>query len=71
MDDTPTSPISGEDHHNQIPKRLALTDTSGQIRFGATANLTNGGKVIYDSDYILLRLTLASPWMPSFFAAPL
>jgi hypothetical protein len=47
MDDTPTSPISGEDHHNQIPKRLALTDTSGQIHFGATANLTNGGKVIF------------------------
>ena len=38
-DDTLTRPISGEDHHNQIPRHLALTDTSGQIRFGATANL--------------------------------
>ena len=37
MDDTPTNPIHGEDHHNQILGCLALTDTSGQIRFGATA----------------------------------
>ena len=30
-DDTRTSPISGEDHHNQILRYLALTDTSGHI----------------------------------------
>ena len=27
-------------------------------------------RVVTDTDYLLLRLTLASPWMPSLFAAP-